>query len=184
MQGLTSFEQIAIWCVLGVAFLGLWYAVFLRKQIMREDAGTPKMKEVWTAIKDGADAYLSRQLRSILPLIGVLTFALFFSVYIVPPSPEALERFSDKSPDQVRMIIGLARAAAFIMGAFFQPVGGSDRHADGGSSQRARGLCGSPFFRRRSANRLSSGNRDGNVDRRLGSAWGNGHFYLLGESRS
>jgi K(+)-stimulated pyrophosphate-energized sodium pump len=119
MQGLTSFEQIAIWCVLGVAFLGLLYAVFLRIQIMREDAGTPKMKEVWTAIKDGADAYLSRQLRSILPLIGVLTFALFFSVYIVPPSPEALERFSDKSPDQVRMIIGLARAAAFVMGAFF-----------------------------------------------------------------
>jgi K(+)-stimulated pyrophosphate-energized sodium pump len=119
MQGLTSFEQIAIWCVLGVAFLGLLYAVFLRMQIMREDAGTPKMKEVWTAIKDGADAYLSRQLRSILPLIGVLTFALFFSVYIVPPSEEALQRFSDKTPDQVRMIIGLARAAAFVMGAFF-----------------------------------------------------------------
>ncbi|MBK8575719.1 MAG: sodium-translocating pyrophosphatase [Elusimicrobia bacterium] len=119
MHALTLFEQIAIWCVLGVAVLGLWYAVFLRRQIMREDAGTPKMKEVWTAIKDGADAYLSRQLRSILPLIGVLTFALFFSVYIVPPSPEALERFSDKTPDQVRMIIGLARAAAFIMGAFF-----------------------------------------------------------------
>ena len=83
---------------------------------MREDAGTPKMKEVWTAIKDGADAYLSRQLRSILPLIGVLTVALFFSVYIVPPSPEALERFADKTPDQVRMIIGLARSVAFIMG--------------------------------------------------------------------
>lgn len=119
MHGLTLFEQSAIWCVLGVALLGLWYAVFLRKQIMREDAGTPKMKEVWTAIKDGADAYLSRQLRSILPLIGVLTVALFFSVYIVPPSPEALERFSDKTPDQVRMIIGLARSVAFIMGAFF-----------------------------------------------------------------
>jgi K(+)-stimulated pyrophosphate-energized sodium pump len=119
MHGLTLFEQGAIWCVLGVSFLGLWYAVFLRKQIMREDAGTPKMKEVWTAIKDGADAYLTRQLRSILPLIGVLTVALFFSVYIVPPSPEALERFSDKTPDQVRMIIGLARSVAFIMGAFF-----------------------------------------------------------------
>jgi K(+)-stimulated pyrophosphate-energized sodium pump len=119
MHGLTLFEQTAIWCVLGVALLGLWYAVFLRKQIMREDAGTPKMKEVWTAIKDGADAYLSRQLRSILPLIGVLTVALFFSVYIVPPSPEALERFADKTPDQVRMIIGLARSVAFIMGAFF-----------------------------------------------------------------
>ena len=52
------------------------------------------MQEVWGAIRDGADAYLRRQLRSILPLIVVLTIALFLSVYIVPPSPEALERFS------------------------------------------------------------------------------------------
>jgi K(+)-stimulated pyrophosphate-energized sodium pump len=93
--------------------------IFLRKQILAEDAGTPKMKEVWTAIRDGADAYLSRQLKSILPLIGVLTVALFFSVYIVPPTPEALHRFEGMSEERVRLIIGLARAAAFIMGAFF-----------------------------------------------------------------
>ena len=35
------------------------------------------MIEVWNAIKDGADAYLRRQLRSILPLIAILTIALF-----------------------------------------------------------------------------------------------------------
>ena len=90
MQGLQPFEAIAIWAVFGVAILGLLYAVFLRNQIMREDKGTAKMQEVWGAIKDGADAYLRRQLRSILPLIAILTVALFFSVYIVPPSPEAL----------------------------------------------------------------------------------------------
>jgi K(+)-stimulated pyrophosphate-energized sodium pump len=119
MQELSIFEQVAIWSVLGVAILGLWYAIFLRKQILAEDAGTPKMKEVWGAIRDGADAYLSRQLKSILPLIGVLTVALFFSVYIVPPTPEALHRFEGMSEERVRLIIGLARAAAFIMGAFF-----------------------------------------------------------------
>lgn len=119
MQGLTMFEQIAIWCVLGVAILGLWYAVFLRKQILREDTGTPKMKEVWNAIREGAEAYLSRQLKSILPLIGVLTVALFYSVYIVPPSPEAMERFHGMTEDHVRLIIGFARAGAFVMGAFF-----------------------------------------------------------------
>jgi K(+)-stimulated pyrophosphate-energized sodium pump len=118
-MGLTSFEQIAIWAVFGIAILGLLYAVFLRSQILREDKGTEKMQEVWNAIKDGADAYLRRQLRSILPLIGILTFALFFSVYIVPPSPEALKRFSNSTPDQVRFIIGIARALAFVMGASF-----------------------------------------------------------------
>lgn len=119
MQGLTSLEAIAIWAVFGVAILGLLYAVFLRSQILREDKGTQKMQEVWGAIKDGADAYLRRQLRSILPLIGVLTIALFFSVYIVPPSPEALERFEGVDANTVRLWIGLARAFAFVMGAGF-----------------------------------------------------------------
>ncbi|MBI3361073.1 MAG: sodium-translocating pyrophosphatase [Chloroflexi bacterium] len=119
MQGLTQFEQIAIWSVLGVAILGLLYAVFLRSQILKEDKGTEKMQEVWGAIRDGADAYLRRQLGSILPLIGILTVALFFSVYIVPPSPEALERFAGQSEANVRLIIGIARAAAFVMGAGF-----------------------------------------------------------------
>jgi len=119
MQGLTSQEAIAIWAVFGVAILGLLYAIFLRSQILREDKGTEKMQEVWNAIKDGADAYLRKQLRSILPLIGILTIALFFSVYIVPPSPEALERFEGVDPNTVRLWIGIARAFAFVMGAGF-----------------------------------------------------------------
>ncbi|MCL4271170.1 MAG: sodium-translocating pyrophosphatase [Anaerolineales bacterium] len=118
-MGLTSFEQIAIWAVFAVAWLGLGYAIFLRSQILREDKGTEKMQEVWGAIKDGADAYLQKQLKSILPLIGVLTIALFLSVYVVPPTPEALERFEGMDESQVRLWIGLARAVAFVMGAGF-----------------------------------------------------------------
>jgi len=119
IEGLTQFETIAIWSVFGVAILGLVYAWILRTQILREDMGTAKMQEVWGAIRDGADAYLTRQLSSILPLIGVLTVALFFSVYIVPPSPEAMDRFRPMDEGQVRLIIGFARALAFIMGAGF-----------------------------------------------------------------
>ena len=119
MHGLTTFEAIAIWTVFGVAIIGLLYALFLRSQIMREDKGTARMQEVWGWIRDGADAYLQRQLKSILPFIAILTVALFFSVYIVPPTPEALERFDGKSLEQIRLILGLARAAAFVMGAGF-----------------------------------------------------------------
>jgi K(+)-stimulated pyrophosphate-energized sodium pump len=119
MEGLTQLEAVAIWAVFGVAIVGLLYAVFLRSQIMREDKGTPRMQEVWNAIKDGADAYLRRQLNTIWPLILILAVALFMSVYIVPPSPEALERFSNYSSDQVRLIIGFARGIAFIMGSVF-----------------------------------------------------------------
>ncbi|MCZ2127274.1 MAG: sodium-translocating pyrophosphatase [Anaerolineales bacterium] len=118
-MGLTSFEQIAVWAVFAVAWLGLGYAIFLRSQILGEDRGTEKMQEVWGAIKDGANAYLQKQLKSILPLIAVLTVALFLSVYVVPPSPEALERFSGMAESQVKLIIGIARAVAFVMGAGF-----------------------------------------------------------------
>ncbi len=119
MQGLTPFEAAAIYGVVGVAILGLLYALFLRSQTLREATGTPKMQEVWNAIRAGADTYLRRQLRSILPLIAILTIALFLSVYIVEPSPEAQERFSNLSADGVKLVVGLGRALAFVMGALF-----------------------------------------------------------------
>ncbi len=138
MFGLNTFEQFAIWSVLAVAIIGLLYAVFLRGQILREDKGTPKMQEVWNAIREGADAYLRRQLKSILPLIAILTLALFASVYIVPPTPEASEWYcmafkgasmetalecaeslTPAETQQVVTLIGLGRAIAFVMGASF-----------------------------------------------------------------
>jgi len=119
MQALTAFEQSAVLSVVGIAILGLVYALFLRTQVLREPTGTPRMQEVWNAIRVGADTYLRRQLSSILPLIAVLTVALFLSVYIVPPSPEALERFDSLDSDSVRLVIGLGRSLAFVMGAIF-----------------------------------------------------------------
>lgn len=117
--GASSFEVFSIWTVLFIAFLGLGYALFLRKQIMQKDKGNEKMQEVWNAIRTGADTYLGRQLKTILPLILILTIALFFSVYVVEPTREALERFKDYTPEQVRVIIGVGRSIAFIMGALF-----------------------------------------------------------------
>jgi K(+)-stimulated pyrophosphate-energized sodium pump len=118
-MGLTTMEERAIWVVFFIAWIGLAYAWFLRTQILREDKGTEKMQQVWGAIRDGADAYLRRQLGTISPLIAILTVALFFSVYIVPPSPEAMARFPNATSDQLRLIIGFARAIAFVMGATF-----------------------------------------------------------------
>ena len=72
----------------------------------------------------GADAYLARQLNTILPIIFALTIVLFFSVYIIPPSEEALHRFSAYSSQTVRLIVGFGRAAAFVMGAMFSLIVG------------------------------------------------------------
>ena len=118
-MNLTSFEVMAVWLVMGVSFLGLIYALFLRRQILAEDKGTEKMQEVWEAIRQGANAYLTRQLRTILPFIAVLTVALFLSVYIVPPTEFSLEVFAGYSEDTIRLIVGIGRAVAFVMGAVF-----------------------------------------------------------------
>ncbi|MDW8070072.1 MAG: sodium-translocating pyrophosphatase [Anaerolineae bacterium] len=115
MHGMTLFETYALFGVVGVAILGLIYAYFLRVQILREDKGTEEMQRVWSAIKEGADAYLMRQLRTILPFIGVLTVLLFLSVWIVRPTPEATEEFGENA----RLVIAFGRAMAFLMGAGF-----------------------------------------------------------------
>jgi K(+)-stimulated pyrophosphate-energized sodium pump len=118
-MNLTSFEVLAMWAVLGIALLGLLYAIYLRREILAEDKGTEKMQEVWEAIRQGANAYLTKQLRTILPFIVVLTVAMFLSVYIVPPTEFSLEVFAGYSESTIQLIVGIGRAVAFVMGAGF-----------------------------------------------------------------
>ena len=115
-HGLNNFEQIAVVCVLFTALFSLWYAWMLRKTVLKKDKGTEKMQEVWNAIRIGADSYLGRQLRRILPAIGFLTVALFLSVYVVPASREAVREFGAKN---AQIVVAIGRTIAFIMGATF-----------------------------------------------------------------
>jgi K(+)-stimulated pyrophosphate-energized sodium pump len=144
-HGLNTFEQIAIILVMVTAFVSLLYAWLLRGTVLKKDKGTAKMQEVWNAIRIGADSYLGRQLRTILPLIALLTIALFLSVYVVPPTLEAREWHciffqnvdatdigaletcaedltqagNPAAYSQITLIIAVARSVAFIMGASF-----------------------------------------------------------------
>ena len=119
LPGATPFEVIAIWSVLVIAFFGLAYAMFLRRQVMACDKGTEKMQDVWDGIRLGANAYLKRQLKTIIPLIFVFTIILFLSVYVVPPTEESKLRFAGYSDQSLKLIIGFGRAVAFIMGSLF-----------------------------------------------------------------
>jgi K(+)-stimulated pyrophosphate-energized sodium pump len=115
-HGFNAFEQIAMLGIIVVAIISLVYAYLLRAHVLKKDKGSEKMQEVWNAIRIGADSYLSRQLRTIIASIVILTVVLFFSVYVVPPSLEAQEEFAGKD---VRMIIAIGRSIAFIIGATF-----------------------------------------------------------------
>lgn len=119
-HGFTDFEQIAILGVLITAVISLVYAWLLRGTVLKKDKGTPAMQEVWDAIRIGADSYLSRQLRTILPSVILLAVVLFLSVYVVRPTKEAVEEFGDSA--QIAMAIG--RMVAFIVGASFSLIVG------------------------------------------------------------
>ncbi len=122
-HGLSNFEQIAIIAVLVISCASLFYAWILRKSVLKKDKGTAKMQEVWDAIRVGAEGYLSKQLRTILPAIGILFVALFLSVYVVPPSAEALIEFPPEKFN-TQLVIAIGRAVAFVLGASFSLIVG------------------------------------------------------------
>uniref|UniRef100_UPI002ACD7725 sodium/proton-translocating pyrophosphatase n=1 Tax=Chloroflexus sp. TaxID=1904827 RepID=UPI002ACD7725 len=117
MQDLNAVQSLAVWAVLVVSLLGIGYAFFIRSQILAQDTGTPRMREVWGYIKTGANAYLSQQFRTISILIVILTFVLAASVFIIPPTTEAVERFGSKEAATLWVAVG--RAVAFLMGSLF-----------------------------------------------------------------
>lgn len=114
------FEWVMVLAVMGTAILALVYAALLARQILRYDKGTEAMQAVWRDIKDGANAYLRTQLRTIAFMIAGLTVLMFFSVYLVRPTPEAAEMFGDNA----RMVIAFARAGAFLLGSTFSATVG------------------------------------------------------------
>jgi K(+)-stimulated pyrophosphate-energized sodium pump len=74
--------------VIAVSFLSLGFAVFLARWVLARDTGTPKMREISDAIKEGAEAFLSRQNRTILLMSAILAAVIFFLyAYVRAPSP-------------------------------------------------------------------------------------------------
>lgn len=118
MGELSSLEATMLYAVLGVALLSLVYAYWLYRDTIRREKAGEDMQKVWRAIKAGANAYLQRQLKTILPILAGLAVVVFLSVYVVEPSQEALAMFNN-DVNAARLGIGLGRSLAFIVGATF-----------------------------------------------------------------
>lgn len=103
-----TIEEIMLWTVIATALGALIYAVLLARQTLKEKTGTGKMLQVWRAISEGANAYLKKQIKSILLIIIVLAVVLYLSSVLVggPPS------------------IAIGRALAFVMGVAFSGMVG------------------------------------------------------------
>ncbi len=70
-------ENALLWAVLVAAIIALLYGWWLRGRVLRRDPGTPAMQAVAAAIQEGALAYLNRQLRAMLPFIGLVFVGLY-----------------------------------------------------------------------------------------------------------
>ncbi len=63
--------------IFGVSIFAMAFAVYLIKNVMKRDTGTAKMQEISNAIKEGAEAFLRRQNKTILWLALVTTLLVY-----------------------------------------------------------------------------------------------------------
>ena len=74
--------------VITISCLSLLFAVYLARHVCQRDTGTEKMQEISNAIKEGAEAFLSRQNRTIIGFSAVLAAVIFvLYAYLRTPSP-------------------------------------------------------------------------------------------------
>jgi K(+)-stimulated pyrophosphate-energized sodium pump len=117
------YEQVMMFVVLAIAGLALIYALWLRNFIMAADKGSAEMRRHWGHIRDGANAYLRTQLRTVALMIVLLAVAMFLSVFVVKPTPEANQYFNGNE-GRARIVIAVARMLAFVMGSSFSAMVG------------------------------------------------------------
>jgi K(+)-stimulated pyrophosphate-energized sodium pump len=74
--------------VITISCLALLFAVYLARYVLQHEMGTEKMQEISNAIKEGAEAFLSRQNRTIIAFAALLAAVIFvLYAYVRTPSP-------------------------------------------------------------------------------------------------
>ncbi len=66
-----------LWISLGVGVLGLIFALIMARSVLASDTGTPEMQLISNAIREGAEAFMTRQYTTIALLAVALAVALF-----------------------------------------------------------------------------------------------------------
>ncbi len=96
-----------VWFVPVACIAAVMFALYLARDVLGRDEGTPDMQEVAATIFEGAVAFLNRQYRTIGMLVVVAAIAIFAVLSLTGKSSE-----------------GLQTAIAFIIGAVSSAVAG------------------------------------------------------------
>ncbi len=81
---MQSSDTIWLWIALGVGVLALLAAFILARVVLAGDTGSADMRVISDAIREGAEAFLSRQYRSIGIMAVVLAIIIFLGYYFSP----------------------------------------------------------------------------------------------------
>src|SRR5216117_3275698 len=74
--------------VMSISVLSLGFAVYLARQVLAADEGTPEMQRIAAAIKEGAEAFLRRQNQTILATgLGVAALIFVLYAFVRPRTP-------------------------------------------------------------------------------------------------
>ncbi len=65
---------------LGAGVIALLYAAYLAMKVVNSPKGTPKMQSISGAIQEGANAFLTRQYMTLVPIVVVLFAAIYYFV--------------------------------------------------------------------------------------------------------
>ena len=86
-----SSGNVFLWIALAVGSLSLIAAVLFARNVLANDAGTPEMRMISDAIREGAEAFMKRQYSSIAILAVVIAVILYAGYYasrvFTVPSP-------------------------------------------------------------------------------------------------
>src|SRR5437764_1675460 len=102
--------------VIGISCFSLLFAIYLARYVIQREMGTANMQEISNAIKEGAEAFLSRKNRTIITLsalLAVLIFVLY--AYVRTPNP------ADPVPP---VELAFWTTVAFVLGAMCSVTAG------------------------------------------------------------
>ena len=102
--------------VIAISLFSLLFAVYLARYVLRHGMGTEKMQEISNAIKEGAEAFLSRQNRTIISLSALLA-ALIFVLY-------AFVRTASPADPVPPVQMAFWTTLSFVLGALCSVVAG------------------------------------------------------------
>ncbi|MCT9091766.1 sodium-translocating pyrophosphatase [Streptomyces sp. ASQP_92] len=102
---LTDGNRLIVIVIAAVALAALIVAQLLVRQVLAAGEGTDSMKKIAAAVQEGANAYLTRQLRT----LGIFAVVVFFLLFLLP---------SDNWSQRV------GRSVFFLIGAVFSATTG------------------------------------------------------------